>query len=189
MVFFDIEIAKQSDIDVKDYELLREQYNGFDFMPEFNQIICICYYESGANEVKSLTWDEKDIIKSFFEIASSDFLCGYNIKWFDIPFIVKRAVILGIRIPNSFKLYGKKPWDMTGIDDIYEVWKHMSGKACSLDTLCGALNIQTPKDKMNGAQVDEYFRDGKLNEIVEYCVKDVQVCVKVRTHFLMYNLI
>jgi predicted PolB exonuclease-like 3'-5' exonuclease len=121
--------------------------------------------------------------------VSSDFLCGYNIKGFDIPFIVKRAVILGIKIPNTLKPYGKKPWEMTGIDDLYEVWKHMSGKACSLDTLCGALNIPTPKDKMNGAQVDDYFRDGRLDEIVEYCVKDVQACVKVRNHFVIHNLI
>jgi hypothetical protein len=55
MIYFDIEIAKQSDIDIKDYELLREQHNSFDFIPEFNQVICICYYKTGADKVESIT--------------------------------------------------------------------------------------------------------------------------------------
>lgn len=114
MLYFDAEIAKQSHLDPKDYDMMREEIQWFDFMPEYNQTICISYINSSDWSTHSLVGDEKEIIEEWFKLSSNQTLCWYNIIWFDIPFIVKRAVILGIKIPNSYKLY----WKNRGI------WNH-----------------------------------------------------------------
>lgn len=46
MLYFDIEIAKQSNLDPKDYDMMREEIQWFDFAPEYNKIICISYVDS-----------------------------------------------------------------------------------------------------------------------------------------------
>lgn len=189
-LFFDIEIAKQDHLDPKDYDMLREEIPWFDFAPEYNKIICISYVDSSDWVTHSLVGDEMGIISEFMKIIQkSDKLCGYNILWFDIPFVAKRSVILWLPIVQKIKAHNVKPWDTTHILDLFLVWKHWSMKACNLDTLCNALDIPTPKDKMDWSQVDTYYRDGRIDEIKEYCEKDVISCVKVWKRFVETNLI
>lgn len=187
MLIFDIEIAKLPSYEPDDYEMHRQEIDGFDFAPECNQIVCISY-ALGKDEPKSLVGEESQVIKDFFYISKNETLLGFNSNGFDIPFIVKRAVILGIIIPNHLKLNGKKPWEVTNIVDIYLVWKHLGHKSCKLDLICGALGIPSPKDKIDGSQVDEYFREGRIKEIAEYCEKDVNATREVARHFYKTNL-
>ena len=190
LLFFDIEISKLDSLDPKDYDMLREENPSFDFQPEFNKIICISYADSSDWEVHSLVGEETKIISEFMRVVQkSDKICWYNILWFDAPFIAKRSVILWLPIVNKLKAHNVKPWDCNHILDLFLVWKHWSTKACNLDTLCGALDIPTPKDKMDWSEVDTYYRAGRIDEIKEYCEKDVIACVKVWKRFVETNLI
>jgi predicted PolB exonuclease-like 3'-5' exonuclease len=39
--------------------------------------------------------------------------------------------------------------------------------------LAVALGIPSPKDGIDGSQVAEFFLNGKVNDILEYCKRDV----------------
>jgi len=197
IIFFDIETISifwrdhRNSIEFSNlYGDLREKYKeNFDFMPEFNEILTITTGVKTTEWIvtKNLEWDEVEMIKKFFEISEKNSLCGFNIKGFDIPFIVKRALFLGIPIPNSLKLYGKKPWDMENFIDLYEVYKHTGYKSGSLDLICQFLSIPTPKDGIDGSQVQTFHDEGRDDEIREYCNRDVEATILVYEKFKSLN--
>jgi predicted PolB exonuclease-like 3'-5' exonuclease len=107
------------------------------------------------------------------------YLCGHNLKNFDIPMLAKRMIINGIEPSKILPSYDTKPWEVKAIDT-KEVWQYGAYTAIgSLDLMCACLDIPTPKDgEINGGMVHEaYWNHNRLKEIAEYCEKDVNVLV------------
>lgn len=69
-------------------------------MPEYNKILTITVGVKTVEglKIENLPGSEKEQIEKFFEIASKLYnkkeasFCGHNIKNFDLPFIIKRAL-------------------------------------------------------------------------------------------------
>ena len=82
---------------------------------------------------------------------------GHNITGFDLPFLKKRSIILGI-CPPSVIPFAAKPWDKSVFDTMIQ-WDGDRDKRISLpDKLCKVLGIESPKGDMDGSKVGEYFR-------------------------------
>ena len=96
---------------------------------------------------------------------------GHNITGFDLPFLKKRAIILGIHPPGVIPL-NAKPWDRSVFDTMVQ-WDADRDKRIGLDKLCKVLGIESPKVDMDGSKVGEYFKDGRIAEIATYCRADV----------------
>lgn len=165
---------------------------------EFGQICCISvgyFNKEGIWSSKSYCGpQEKEVLleflrdlKKFFD-AGYTFICGHNIKHFDIPFIIKRCTINGIYdLPECFELYGKKPWELTTLIDTLEIWRCgvFSGGG-SLRTLCAAFRLPSPKEMktdtgepIDGKQVRTLFNDGKFAVIATYCEGDIKATANV----------
>jgi DNA polymerase elongation subunit (family B) len=157
-------------------------------VPEFAKIVCVSLsfvLENG--EIKTQTFSEhneekllKDVQKILDRCGKLDFyLCGHNLKNFDIPMLAKRMIINGLMPPSILPSYDTKPWEVKAIDT-KEIWQYGSYTSIgSLDLMCTCLNIQTPKDgEVTGSKVhDAYWNENKLTEISEYCEKDVKVLI------------
>jgi predicted PolB exonuclease-like 3'-5' exonuclease len=48
------------------------------------------------------------------------------------------------------------------------------GNRISLVKLCRVLGIDSPKDGIDGSKVYDYLRDGKIDEVAEYCKRDIK---------------
>jgi len=171
----------------------KEEYSPSEFyklkagvMAEFAKIICISvgYLFAEKNEnhfrIKSFYGDnEKQIITDFNELLNSQFnkkqhqLCAHNGKEFDFPFIARRTLINGLKLPALLDIAGKKPWEVNHLDTM-ELWKFGDYKHYSSIKLLAALfNIPTPKDDIDGSQVAAvYWNDKDLERIKKYCQKD-----------------
>jgi len=163
-------------------------------MPEYNKILCISAWYINNNDeivIKTFSWDEKTTIQEFFNAIEKNNISWYNIKWFDIPFIIKRALNHQIAIPNSLKFFWKKPWELEHIIDLLEVYKNwVFNSFSSLDLVCNFLWITSPKDKgIDWSQVQEFYDLWKEKEIIEYCERDVKATIEVYNYFKLYNLI
>ena len=112
-------------------------------------------------------------------------MCGHNGKEFDFPYIARRMLINGLKIPKILDLAGKKPWENRHLDTL-ELWKFGDYKTyTSLDLLTTIFNIPTPKDDIDGSMVcDIYWKENQLERIVTYCQKDVVALVQL---FLRYR--
>ncbi len=170
---------------------------------EFGKIICISagviYTEADEERVRiiSFTGDESDIILQFFEKITNFFkgkpkqFCGHNIKEFDIPYICRRALIHGIKLPTILEeMQNKKPWESPLIDTL-QLWKFGDYKHyTSLDLLATCLGIQTPKDDIGGADVaNVYYRERNIDRIRQYCEKDVLTTIQVYRKLKQQDLI
>lgn len=172
----------------------KEEYTPAEFyklkagvMAEFAKIICISvgYLFTKKNEnhfrIKSFYGDdEKQIINDFNELLNSQFskkqhqLCAHNGKEFDFPFIARRTLINGLKLPALLDIAGKKPWEVNHLDTL-QLWKFGDYKHyTSLSLLTTIFNIPTPKDDIDGSMVnDVYWKDKDLKRIAVYCEKDV----------------
>ena len=58
--------------------------------------------------------------------------------------------------------------------DLCDVLSSFSpGAKCTLHELCRVMGLPGKPDGINGADVDLYFRQGRLREIADYCESDV----------------
>lgn len=157
-------------------------------VPEFAKIVCVSVaFVLDNGDVKKQSFlgeDEKQLLLDVRKILDrceklGFFLCGHNLKNFDIPMIAKRMIINGIRPSKILPSYDTKPWEIKAIDT-KEIWQYGAYTSIgSLDLLCACLEIPTPKGgEVTGASVHKaYWEDRKLTEIGEYCEKDVEVLV------------
>jgi predicted PolB exonuclease-like 3'-5' exonuclease len=163
-------------------------------VPEFAKIICISFaFVTDTGVIKKQSYfgdDEFEILSNVQKLLERcgklDFyLCGHNIKNFDISVLSKRMIVNGLMPPSMLPSYDTKPWDMKVIDT-KEIWQYNSfGSIGALDLLCASLNIPSSKDgEIKGDGVHNgYWFDNKLKEIVEYCEKDVEVLVEIIKKF------
>ena len=107
-------------------------------------------------------------------------VCGHNAKEFDFPYICRRMLINGIKLPRILDIAGKKPWEINHLDTM-ELWKFGDFKAyTSLALLCHVFNIPTPKDDISGADVARvYYEEKDLERIKVYCEKDVVALIQL----------
>ena len=181
ILFFDIETCSDPNtllerIDFIDRKLWNE--DRVNFLPEFCMIITIAVgriRDDGKIEVKTIEGSEKEMIEKFYTYAEKYMLCGYNILMFDIPFIVKRWLKYGLKVPPTLMLANAKPWDLTDrFIDLARLYQWPSFSMSAMEDVAIHLNIPTPKDIMHGSEVQKFYTDGHLDLIQKYCKQDVE---------------
>ncbi|MAX81905.1 MAG: 3'-5' exonuclease [Crocinitomicaceae bacterium] len=165
---------------------------------EFGKIVCISVgFVRNTRTGKQLRLksfyhdDEATLLKQFIRLLDDHYntpyhvLCGHNAKEFDFPYIARRILINGLKLPNALNIAGKKPWEIAHIDTM-ELWKFGDFKHyTSLNLLAAVFDIPTPKDDIDGSQVGAvYHQEQNLERIKVYCEKDVVTVVQL---FLRYR--
>ncbi len=145
---------------------------------EFGRVVCLAY---ALNEqpVEVIWGEEREILEGFWRVAGAidrraDRFIGHNIYDFDFPFLVKRSRILGVP-PGSGGLPNFARYRQTPIYDTMREWDLWSNRQVSMDFLAKALGLPTSKDLMDGSEVASYYAAGRIEEICEYCKKDVEL--------------
>ena len=170
-----------------------DSYQRAGIYAEFGKIVCIgvgvMYYHKNqlALKIKDFSgYDEKTILTEFADFLEEHYsesyhlLAAHNGKEFDFPYLIRRMIILGVKVPKILQLSGKKPWEIQHLDPM-ELWKQGDYKSyTSLELLAAVFDIQTPKDDIDGSQVAKvFYEDQDLDRIVNYCKKDVVTTAKV----------
>ena len=157
-------------------------------VPEFAKIVCVSMaFVLDNGDIKKQTFSSDNESELLLQVRTlldrchklDFFLCGHNLKNFDIPMLAKRMIINGIMPSSILPSYDTKPWEVKAIDT-KEIWQYGAYTSIgSLDLLCSALEIESPKNgDVTGENVhDAYWNKKMLKEISEYCEKDVEVLI------------
>ena len=160
------------------------------FIPNLPKVVCISvgfiYFKDKEMYIKVKSFagdDEIQLLNDFAAMMEKQpqyYLCGHNIKEFDIPFLCRRMLVNGITIPLSMNVAGKKPWETTFIDTL-ELWRFGDYKNyTSLRLLTAIFGIPTPKDDIDGSMVaDVYYNEKNIKRISNYCEKDVVATIRL----------
>ena len=159
-------------------------------VPEFARIACVSVaFVTEQGEVKMQSFSNPDEKKMLLEVQKllyrvgelGFFLCGHNVKGFDIPMLAKRMIMNGIMPPKILPGHDTKPWEIKALDT-KEVWQYGGyGSIASLELMCVCLGVESSKTmEVTGNKVHEAFWVKKdIEGIVKYCEKDVSVLIDV----------
>lgn len=158
---------------------------------EFGRVICIGvggFYEQDTKfKAKTLVNpDEKALLLDFKKLLDEHsakaglILCAHNGREFDFPYLCRRMLINGIKLPQVLDITGRKPWEVMHIDTL-EFWKFGDYKNfTSLDLLASVFDIPGSKSLMDGSEVNTNYYDlNNLQKITEYCREDVVVLAQL----------
>lgn len=164
-------------------------------VPEFAKIVTVCLGivdQNGKFKTTVFSDDNErtmlvELRKTLFKCGEMGyFLCGHNVKNFDIPTLAKRMIINGLNPPKLLPTYDTKPWEIKAIDT-RDVWQYGQYASIStLDLMCGVMDIESSKsDEMDGSKVHSVYWDEKnIDKINTYCEKDVVVLYEVVKKFI-----
>lgn len=189
----------------KDEITPEEFYDRAGIWAEFGKIIVISvgyFVIKGATKnfrVTSFHGNESELLLEFKNLLDQHFgkpqhvLCAHNGKEFDFPYIARRMLINGIRLPYKLDLFGKKPWEVPHLDTM-ELWKFGDYKHyTSLRLMANVLGIPSPKVDLDGSRVrDVFYLDGDIDRIITYCELDVittaQLVLRLRGEALLEDV-
>ncbi|MEM6396478.1 MAG: 3'-5' exonuclease [Bacteroidota bacterium] len=191
-----------SDDSVTEEELHETYVDRAAIYAEFGKILCISvgvlYRDRSDQQLKVrlksfADHDEAALLKEFsalldqyYNDPSKHWLCGHNIKEFDVPYVCRRLVVHQLPFPTLLDVSGKKPWETKHLLDTMELWKFGDRKAyTSLKLLAATLGFPSPKDDIDGSMVGRvYWEEQDLDRIAHYCEKDALATAQL---FLRYQ--
>jgi hypothetical protein len=152
--------------------------------PLYSQVIAIAHGQDD-NEIEVIYGDDEARVISEYSAAVSartiedsevsarygraPRIGGHN-TLFDVRFLFKRAVMLGVALPRFWPFDASKDWD-SRIVDTGQIWS--PGMFASLDDTC--LETGGPgKDGIDGSMVDGLHQAGDWDTIVRYAKGDLQ---------------
>jgi len=150
----------------------------------YGKICAVAYAFDDGPVVGACHTDEPILLANFFDgvrraskTGRDITVVGHNVTGFDLKFLWKRAVILGIR-PASLP-FKAKPWDTAAVFDTMTQWDADQSKRISLDALCRVLGVPSPKGELDGSMVAGAFAAGRYSDIAEYNAGDVRAVREV----------
>lgn len=159
----------------------------------FGHVFCIgwAFDDEPVSTLRDL--DEALVLREFAKRckvpANENFsvtVVGHNVSAFDLRFLAQRHIVHGIRPPMHIARAAQaKPWESEKVFDTMVQWAGV-GQKISLDRLCLALSIPSPKGEFDGSQVWPMVQAGKHDDVARYCERDVEAvrCVHRRMVFL-----
>ena len=153
----------------------------------FGQVVCIGYDLHDTGEPDAIYGlDERDVLTRFNAaldaipraMHNATTVVGHNVSGFDLRFLWQRYIGNSIRPHANINASAHaKASDVEILDTTAQFAGH--GNRISMDKLCLALSIPSPKGDMDGSMVNQAVKDGRLLDVVEYCKRDVRATREV----------
>ena len=124
--------------------------------------------------------DEKKLLSDFWEDAREyhQFIT-FNGRTFDAPYLMLRSAINRVKPTTDIIGYRYKSiphLDLADQMSFFGATRH----PFPLHFYCKAFGIESPKDNgMTGLDVPAYFKDGRVLEIAQYCLGDVEATAEL----------
>ncbi len=119
--------------------------------------------------------DEAALLRRFWEIVEPrrSRLVTYNGRGYDGPMLTVRSAQLGVKPSRNLVPYRYDVSDHCDLQDVLGFQGAVSSRY-SLDYWCRRFDVESPKGSIDGSQVAKAYREGRIDEIGEYCLRDVR---------------
>ncbi len=204
LLFFDIETVPDNELDISlgipakignlkdENKILAKQKEWIDggqvkahsVSPYHNKIVALeMYVQDKANNNFVGVWmggktDEERLLHTFHYNASfADYIIGFNILNFDLPTIMFRSAMLGVKPhPLPLRRYSNKP-----VCDLMQVLAHWDSRNWkSLAWMGKRFGLKTQKDG-EGSDVYKWYKEGNIDKIREHARADVELTKELFT--------
>jgi hypothetical protein len=145
--------------------------------------VCVIGWALDDGDVLTALSDrhERDVLEEFADRLQiprnqelSTCVVGHNVSGFDLRFLVQRYIVHNLRPPAVIARAAQaKLWEVEKVFCTMTQWAGV-GNRVSLEKLCLALSISSPKSDITGATVAAAVAAGRIDDVAAYCVGDVQ---------------
>lgn len=124
---------------------------------------------------------EREVLEKFWEIVGSEKrsrLVTFNGRGYDGPILMIRSAQLGT-VPSRHLLPYR--YDISDHCDLMEIFSFHGATRdrYSLDYWCRRFDVESPKGSIDGSQVGRAYREGRIDDIGEYCLRDVRATAEL----------
>ena len=123
---------------------------------------------------------ETELLEAFWKLVNRRGLrlVSYNGRGYDGPMLMIRSAQLGVRPSVNLLPYR---YDVSSHCDLMEIFTFHGGvrDRYSLDYWCRRFDVDSPKGSIDGSQVARAYRDGRIEDIGEYCLRDVRATAQL----------
>lgn len=134
--------------------------------------------------------NEQELLERFWNIAggrkpdgsrgSLPRLVSYNGRGYDGPVLTVRSAQLGLPPSRNLVPYRYDLSEHTDLQDVL-IFQGATRDRYSLDFWCRRFDVSSPKGSIDGSQVGRAYREGKIEDIGEYCLRDVRATAELYT--------
>ena len=186
-IFLDIEtVPVELHDDVKEYFMNKKiSKDSRQTHPMYARTIVICAKEYQKETKIFNNADEKSLLEDFWNFMAEKFaedpktiIVTHNGYKFDIPFLILRSHINGIKIPvqintNRFNMMGSNHFDTLVFFSFNETFTYPN-----LEILCKMFGIKV-HERLTGNEIIKCYKKGNIQEIIEHCKNDVEILEKL----------
>lgn len=126
---------------------------------------------------------EADLLREFWKWVApartgAPRLITYNGRAYDFPVLAVRSAMLSVKPSRPLE---SKPWDRGDHVDLVDVFRFGGSvrETYKLDYWCRRFGIESPKTKLDGSQVGRAYREGLIEDIGEYCLRDTRATAEL----------
>lgn len=102
---------------------------------------------------------------------------SYNGKNFDVPFLLARSAVHEI-VPRPFPV--TRRFTLAPHLDMCELLSSFGAlRFPTLDAWCHVFGVPSPKDGIDGSQVQSEYDAGRIRDIAAYCLEDVRATAQL----------
>src|SRR5687767_3115960 len=118
---------------------------------------------------------EGELLRRFWKLVANprDRLVSYNGRGYDGPILMIRSAQLGIAPSRKLVPYRYDIAEHCDLQDVLS-FQGSTRENFKLDYWCRRFDIESPKGSIDGSQVGRAYREGKIEDIGEYCLRDVR---------------
>jgi len=139
---------------------------------------------SKVPNAKIFRGDEAQVLTEFWKLVARTpksglpRLVSFNGRGYDGPMLSIRSAQLGVK--PSRNLLGNR-FTLAEHCDLMEVFSFMgvTRERFSLEYWCRRFDIESPKGSIDGSQVSRVYRAGRIEDIGEYCLRDVRATAQL----------
>ena len=132
-----------------------------------------------ADQSKIFRGNEREMLAEFWtRLRDFGRVVTFNGRGYDGPVLMTRSAIHGVA--PSRNLAGK-PWEVNVHLDLFELMSFHGAtrERMSLEYWCRRFGIESPKGMLDGSQVDRAYRDGLIEQIGDYCLRDARATAEL----------
>ena len=136
-------------------------------------------FPEGGADALIFRGSERDILAEFWRYVSqhAGTLITFNGRSFDGPFLMVRSAILGVAPSRNLVPYRYSFQDHCDLAEVLSF--HGARQRNSFLFWCHQFGIASPKQEMDGAEVGEAYRQGRIDDIARYCLADARATAEL----------
>jgi len=153
--------------------------------PYLGKIVCISLGEVTGSKIQaeSYTGDEKELLRNFWnmvgQIPQATTWVSFNGLKFDVNFILMRSLHHKL-VPTNRSFVNTIRYRKHPHFDVMQWMSDWGYPSPNLDIACDLCGVETSKaGAIKAKDVAKAFKDGRIEEIAEYCEQDVRATIEV----------